>query len=195
MIHHVVAISAATTFIGANRTPPAHAARLPAVARRDGDHHGNGHHNRNIISSGSPTHNRGYQHTNNGNAGGTNPTQNGLCRRVTSCTIIQKVTIVQPERPAPAPAPVDVQPQTVQPQAVQPQTVQPQTVQPQAAQPQAVVPHTVVPQFRPAPRPRPRAPFLYMGPEGFVMMASDSGTGFGTSAGAGSLPLPFGFFG
>ncbi|MFB9836492.1 hypothetical protein [Actinoallomurus acaciae] len=187
MIHHVVAISAATTFIGATRTPPAHAARVPAVARRDGDHHGNGHHNRNILSSGSPTHNRGYQHTNNGNAGGTNPVQNGLCRRVTSCTIIQRVTIIQPERPAPAPAtpPADVKPQIVQPQAVPPQTVQPP----------AVVPHTVVPQVRPVPRPRPRAPFLYMGPEGFMMMASDSGTGFGTSAGADSLPLPFGFFG
>jgi hypothetical protein len=34
---------------------------------------------------------------------------------------------------------------------------------------------------------------MYMGPEGFMLMASDSGTGFGTSSGTGSLP--FGFFG
>ncbi|GLY91773.1 hypothetical protein [Actinoallomurus iriomotensis] len=186
MIHHVVAISAATTFIGTTRTPPSKAA--PAIVRRDGDHHGNGHHNRNVLSSGSPTHNRGYQHTSNGNAGGTNPVQNALCRHVTSCTISQKVNIIQPERPAPAPASpaVEVLPQTIVPQTAAPQTAAPQTV-----------PRTIVPQTRtaPRPRPRPRTPFMYMGPEGFVLMASDGGTGFGTSAGTGAFPLPFGFFG
>ncbi|WP_329253696.1 hypothetical protein OG417_11160 [Actinoallomurus sp. NBC_01490] len=184
MIHHVVAISAATTLIGATRTPPAHAARLPAAVRRDGGHHGNGHHNRNVLSSRSPTNNRGYQHTNNGNAGGTNPVQNGLCRHVTSCTINQKVTIIQPERPAPAPASAQAPPQTVTPQAVVPQAVAPQAVAPQA----------IVPQVRPAPRPRPRTPFMYMGPDGFMLMASDSGARFGASADTGSFSLPFGFF-
>ena len=172
MIHHVVAISAATTLIETTRTPPARAVRRAAVVRHDGgNHHGNGHHNRNLFTVRSPTHNRGYQHTNNGNAGGTNPVQNGLCRQVTVCTINQKVTIIRPEppgEPAPATAPAT-----------------------ELLSPQAVVPQTH-PAPAPAPALTPRAPFIYMGPDGFMLMGGDSGAGFGGRAG--SL-LPFGLFG
>jgi hypothetical protein len=154
--------------------------RRPAAVARDGSHHhdGNGHHNRNIISVRSPTHNRGYQHTNNSNAGGMNPVQNALCRNVTVCTINQKVNVIQPARPA------------------EPVTVPIQTL------PETVVPQSLV---RPAPRPeeRPvarhvRGPFMYMGGDGFMLMAPDSDTpaAFGASSGRiGSFPLPFGFFG
>ena len=128
---------------------------LVAALISDGGHHhhyGNGRHNRNIVSVRSPTHNRGYQHTNNSNAGGTNPVQNALCRHVTVCHVTQQITVVQPERPA-APA----------------------------AEP--VVVHALTQQAAPRGRPeerRFRAPFLYLGPYGLLLMTSDSaGFGFG----------------
>lgn len=121
-------------------------------------HYGNGRHNRNIVSVRSPTHNHGYQHTNNSNAGGTNPTQNALCRHVTVCNVTQKITIVQPERPAaPTPAP---------PPAPTPIQTLPMT--------------TVVPQSRARAERPMRGPVMYMGPYGFLLMAPDSpGFGFG----------------
>jgi hypothetical protein len=229
MIHHVVAISAATTFVGAGRTPPAtgphrptaatapgarldtgpqaatrrsaagrvpgrvrarhlFAARLdaPATAVADGDHHGNGHHNRNLISVHSPTLNRGYQHTSNGNAGGLNPVQNGLCRHVTVCTIVQKVNVVRPEPPK---APVAAEPEPVAPA---------EHVAPPAPTPAVEVLPQAGTQSRPAPAPvlvpraRPRGPFLYLGAEGFMMMVPGAGGGFGTSGGG---LLPFGLLG
>ena len=75
----------------------------PAAYARD-HHNGNGHHNRNTISYRSPTYNRGYQHTSNSNAGGTNPVQNALCRHSYVCHVTQHITIVRPETP-PEPAP------------------------------------------------------------------------------------------
>jgi hypothetical protein len=178
MIHHLVAASALTgnALFSAHTTNAAKnpkALRRPAVVARDGSHHhdGNGHHNRNIISVRSPTHNRGYQHTNNSNAGGTNPVQNALCRHVTVCTITQKVSIIQPP-PVPA-TPVQTLP---------------------------VVPQRMVePAIRTTPRPAERTvrgPFMYMGEDGFLLMASDSSApaAFGSSAGRG-FHLPMGFFG
>jgi hypothetical protein len=162
MIHHVVAITAATTFADATRTPPARAVRAPSVIRQDGGNsHGNGHHNRNLITVRSPTHNRGYQHTSTGNAGGMNPVQNSLCRHVTVCTVNQKVIVVQPARPEPAPAPNP---------------------------PIAVLHETAIPQSHPVSR--PRAPFLYLGPDGFMMMGAGAEPGFG-----GRGLLPFGLLG
>ena len=176
MIHHLVAASAATAFYGGVATHPARASRAPASVARDGSHHhdGNGHHNRNIISVRSPTHNRGYQHTNNGNAGGMNPVQNALCRHVTVCTINQKVNVIQPARPA------------------EPITVPIQTL------PEPIVQQSIA---RPAVRPVARhveGPYMYLGADGFMLVAPDSSTpaAFGSSASrAGSFPLPFGFFG
>jgi hypothetical protein len=184
MIHHLVAASALTgnVLLSAHTTNAAKnpkAARRPAAAARDGSHHhdGNGHHNRNIISVRSPTHNRGYQHTNNSNAGGTNPVQNALCRQVTVCTITQKVNIIQP--PAPA-APVPAAPVQALVEPVVPQRM-------------------VEPQVRPVQRPveRPlRGPFMYLGSDGFFLMAPDSSAPatFGSSTASG-FHLPMGFFG
>jgi hypothetical protein len=183
MIDHLVAASALTGNVllsahPTNTTRSPKAARRPAAAR-DGNHHhdGNGRHNRNIISVRSPTHNRGYQHTSNGNAGGMNPVQNALCRQVTVCKINQKVTIVQPAAPA---APVPATPVQALPEPVVPQRM-------------------VEPAIRPAERPaeRPvRGPFLYLGPQGFVLMApgSTAPAVFGSSTGPG-FHLPMGFFG
>jgi hypothetical protein len=184
MIHHLVAASALTgnVLLTANTTNTSkgpRAARRPAAAARDGSHHhdGNGHHNRNIISVRSPTHNRGYQHTNNSNAGGTNPVQNALCRHVTVCKITQKVNIIQP---APPVAPVPATPVQALPEPVVPQRMVRPTIRPAA---------------RPVERPV-RGPFMYMGADGFVLMAPDSTVPatFGSSAGKG-FQLPMGFFG
>src|SRR3569833_1555017 len=149
------------------------------VVVRDGGHHhhdGNGRHNCNIFTQRSPTHNRGYQHTNNGNAGGTNPVQNALCRNVTVCNISQKVNIVRPERPAPA-VPLEAIPETQS--AVRPE-------RPEPAQTELPV--------RQAAR-SPRGPFMYLGAEGFLLVAPGSGApvAFGASANAGAfLPGLFG---
>jgi hypothetical protein len=35
---------------------------------------------------------------------------------------------------------------------------------------------------------------MYMGPEGFMLVAPDSGASFGASAATGSISMPFGFF-
>jgi hypothetical protein len=189
MIHHLVAASAATTLYGGAAVPAdrgdrwARMARPPATAARDGSHHhdGNGRRNRNVISVRSPTRNHGYQHTNNGNAGGMNPVQNALCRNVTVCTINQKVDVVQPERPAPA---VRAEPVTV------PIETLPQTVIPQTARPPRPVPRSVTP--------RPTGPYMYLGAEGFLLAAPDSSTpaAFGSSMDRmGFFPLRFGSFG
>jgi hypothetical protein len=180
MIHHLVAASALTgnVLLSANTTNASKgpkAARRPTATARDGSHHhdGNGHHNRNIISVRSPTHNRGYQHTNNSNAGGTNPVQNALCRHVTVCKITQKVNIIQPAPPA---APVPATPVQALPEPVLPQRM-------------------IRPAARPVERPV-RGPFMYMGADGFVLMAPDSTAPatFGSSAGGG-FQIPMGFFG
>jgi hypothetical protein len=138
---------------------------VAALISDGGHHHGNGRHNRNVISEASPTHNHGYQHTNNGNSGGTNPTQNALCRHVTVCNVTQKVIVVVPSRPE-RPAPEQPAP------AVAPAGVP-------AQPPVQVLPQTLVAQSRPRPAPparpvRLRGPFLYMGPSGFLLMGSDS---------------------
>ena len=183
MIDHFVAASALTGNVllsahTTNATKAPKAARRPAAAR-DGSHHhdGNGRHNRNIISVRSPTHNRGYQHTNNSNAGGTNPVQNALCRHVTVCKVTQKVTIIQPAAPA---APVPATPVQVLPEPVVPQRMTEPAIRPAV---------------RPAVRPV-RGPFMYLGADGFVFMAPDSTAPavFGSSAGQG-FHLPLGFFG
>ncbi|MGH3374165.1 MAG: hypothetical protein ACRDP6_05460 [Actinoallomurus sp.] len=125
---------------------------LVAALISDGGHHhdGNGRHNRTIVSVRSPTNNRGYQHTTNSNAGGTNPVQNALCRHVTVCNVTQKITMIMPERPAPEPVVIQALPQTV------------------------------IQQSRPRAAPPIRSPFMYMGPSGFLFAAPDSGGfGFG----------------
>jgi hypothetical protein len=170
MIHHLVAASAITTLASRPLPPPASLA-APTVVR-DGDHHdGNGHHNRNIISVHSPTTNRGYQHTSNSNAGGTNPVQNALCRHVTVCTITQKVNITTPERPAPPPTIVPIQAIPEPQRAFAPR--------PLAGRPVARV---------------PRGPFMYFGSEGFLLMVPGSGTptAFGSSM---DQAFPAGLFG
>ncbi|MDN3351496.1 hypothetical protein [Actinomadura sp. DC4] len=168
MIHHLLAASAMSL---AGRPLPPPADLVPTIVR-DGNHHdGNGHHNRNIISVHSPTHNRGYQHTSNSNAGGSNPVQNALCRHVTVCNVTQTVHIARPERP--------------QPPAETPPEPPPPTVE-VLPEPQREAPPPLEP-----PRQRlPRGPFLYMGPEGLLM-----GSGAGTPTLSLGGVLPFGLSG
>jgi hypothetical protein len=135
-----------------------------------GHHHGNGRHNRNVISEGSPVHNRGFQHTNNGNSGGTNSTQNALCGHVTVCHVTQKVIIVMPVRPAPA---------TAAPAAPAPAAPAPAVMPPQP--PVAILPQAIASRDRPRPAPpdRPalgelRGPFLYVGPDGILLLGAGS---------------------
>jgi hypothetical protein len=177
MIHHLVAVSAITAHVG--RPAPRPAISAPAAVVRDGGRHGNGHHNRNIISAHSPTRNRGYQHTNNSNAGGTNPVQNALCRHVTVCTISQKVSIVRPERPAPPPTIVPIQAIPEPQRAFGRPEREPESERPPVRRPIAWPPH---------------GPFMYLGPEGFLLMAPDSGAPalFGSSIGR---AFPAGLFG
>lgn len=179
MIHHLVAVSAATALTGRGVPRPARA-RPAALVRDGGSHHhdGNGHHNRNVISVRSPTHNRGYQHTSNGNAGGANPVQNALCRDVTSCVVSQKVIIVTPERPAPPPTVVPIEAIPEPQRALRPPERPP------------VVPPAARPAAQPAAQPLIRRPFLYLGPEGFMMMAGDS-----SAPSAFGSVMPFGLFG
>ncbi len=110
------------------------------------DHHnGNGHHNRNTISYRSPTHNRGYQHTSNSNAGGMNPVQNALCRHSYICHVTQNITIVRPEKP--------------EPPAAEPVVDEPVAPEP-AAPPVEIV------ERAPAPAANP---LLYFGPNGIML--------------------------
>lgn len=190
MIHHLVAVSALTTFIGAAGTLPASAADLPTIVGRGGDQHGNGRHNRNVVSALSPVHNRGYQHTSNGNAGGTSSAQNGLCRHVTVCDVSQEVSvnITQPERPAPPTGPPAPAAPPASPAAAPPAS-------PAAAPnpPIEVLPQTVVPHNRTVRRPAPRGPFMHMRPDRFTLMAPAPSAGFNISDGTG--PAQLGFFG
>lgn len=135
---------------------------LVAALISDGGHqHGNGRHNRNVISERSPTYNHGFQHTTNGNSGGDNPTQNALCRHVTVCHVSQRVIIVVPSRPVQAQAPVPAP----KPPAEKPPEQPAVQVLPQTAVPRSPAPTRSV---------RPQGPFLYMGPGGSLMMGSDS---------------------
>lgn len=149
---------------------------LVAALISDGGHHhhGNGRHNRNVISEGSPVHNRGFQHTSNGNSGGTNSTQNALCGHVTVCHVHQKVIVVMPVRPAPTPPPAAAPVASVAVPAAVP-----------AQPPVEVLPQTIASQSRPQPDPRVpstspdwpvglRGPFLYIGPNGVLLMGAGS---------------------
>ncbi|MCO5986889.1 hypothetical protein NE235_12330 [Actinoallomurus spadix] len=144
------------------------AARIPAnpQGRLVTDHNngGNGHHNTTAMSVRSPIRNRGYQHTTNRNAGGVSDVQNALCHRARVCNLTQKVTIVNPERPAPtAVSVVPPRPAVVPDPAT-------------AARPRpAVVPAQAIA----APPPSAAGPLLAMGPYGLLL------TG-GRSAGADS---------
>ncbi|MEV5706809.1 hypothetical protein [Actinoallomurus sp. NPDC052274] len=133
----------------------AEAARIPAGPRKrlvtDHNSDGNGHHNATAMSVRSPVRNRGYQHTTNRNAGGVSDAQNALCHNVRVCNLTQKVTVVNPEKPAP---PTDA--------AASPQVAAPaQATTPQAAPPQA--------------GPAPARPLLYMGPYGLMLAGGGSG--------------------
>ena len=163
-----------------SKTRPARAARLARAQRRAAaalsaaDHHdGNGHHNRNIVSTRSPTHNHGFQHTNNSNAGGLNDTQNALCGHTTVCNVTQKVIIVRPAPPAPPAPPVG----------------QDVGVRPELA-PGSPRDH----------QPRPPEPgvdtgaFLYLGPYG-LSDAARHDTAVRRGAGDGHAVMPFGMFG
>ncbi len=163
MIHHLVAVST-------------------AMLLRDGGHHhyGNGHHNRNIVSTHSPTHNRGYQHTSNTNAGGTNPVQNALCRHVTVCHISQQVTMVLPSPPAAPvaepvtepvaePAPEPVVDSASLPEPVPEPVTRVETLPAPAVPPR---PRATIGPLRPlAPQPVLRfGPFLCLDSHGFLVM-------------------------
>jgi hypothetical protein len=198
MIHpHAIAGSASkaaialTAFICGSVPAYARAVQPEPPGPPSNHHHvGNGHHNRNILTVRSPTHNRGYQHTSNSNAGGLNNVQNALCRHSTVCTVTQKIIIVTPEKPAPPeePPPIDVPPADTPPPVDRPLPV---------SAPQDT--GLVAPQLKPEPRPRPapppaeapvRGPFLYMGPYGFAMMAPESSA----PVGIGAFGVPNGLF-
>jgi hypothetical protein len=162
------------------------------VTRTRFDHHGNGRHNRNAISVRSPTHNRGYQHTNSSNAGGLNNVQNALCRHSTVCNVTQKVTIIRPEPVSPYPI------RTVEP--VSPETDAP--VRPEdldTALPEEPTPAVREPTVPPAAGETPPAatdPFLYLSPYGITMRtpASRMPFTFGTTGTIPSFAFPLGFF-
>lgn len=170
---------------------------LVAALIIDGGHqHGNGRHNRNVISEGSPVHNRGFQHTNNGNSGGTNSTQNALCGHVTVCHVTQRVIIVMPVRPAPPsaaapPAPAAVPAPVPPAPAVEPtaHAVEPAEHAVEPARPTIeVLPESIGPRPAasdqadpPAPSTSPdwprglRGPFVCVGPNGVLLVGGGSG--------------------
>jgi hypothetical protein len=174
--------SASTVFIWGTALLPANAnaARIPHAPSAtnlvtDHSHDGNGRHNHNISSVRSPTHNRGYQHTSNSNAGGMTHVQNALCKNAKVCKISLKVIVVTPGKPnRPAPEKVD--------DAVTPEKVD--DFSPQKSDGPA-------PQTVDAP-PLGMNSFLYLGPYGFMLMASDSRmpATFGPSMGS-DLPSLF----
>ncbi len=97
----------------------------PLGASAWADHHGNGRHNRTTVSYRSPTHNRGYQHTSNSNAGGVSNVQNALCRGAYVCHVTQNITIVRPEKPEPpAEPPPEPLPEPLAEPAPAPEVVQ-----------------------------------------------------------------------
>jgi hypothetical protein len=86
--------SASTAFIWGSVPLPASADPKPTPNdATDHVHYGNGTHNDNIISTGSPTHTQGYQNTDASTAGGATSIQNAMCRNVKVCNIVQKVTL------------------------------------------------------------------------------------------------------
>jgi hypothetical protein len=127
-------------------------------------HVGNGRHNRNVVSVRSPTHNHGFQHTNNGNSGGLNNTQNSLCHHSTVCNITQKIIIIEPERPAP---PAEAPESTGQPEATPP----PEEIKP-----------AISPAAAPETPPAKAQPFMYVGPFGFMLLTPGSSAPFGFHA-------------
>lgn len=91
MYRLIVSVGLASAFV----IGPAHAARSAVDPSPSGNSsNGNGNHNRNAVGIKSPTSNRGYQHTNNGNSGGLNGTLNTLCRHATNCKLTQNLIIV-----------------------------------------------------------------------------------------------------
>jgi hypothetical protein len=186
-----VFVSAAAVFVTvlfpANANARTKTTRIPhrhAAAGRTSDHHdGNGRHNHSTFSNRSPTHNRGYQHTNNSNAGGLNNVQNALCRRSAVCHVTQQVVIVRPGNPNPS-APEEAG------------TVTSQNISPgPAAEPapqEAGAP--AAPQEAPA---APAPPLLYLGPYGIMLMTPTASMPliFGTSMARGiSFPFPTNMF-
>jgi hypothetical protein len=161
--HRLAVASASTAFIVGIAPIPANAnaARIPHAPSEAGlvtdhSHNGNGRRNHNIFSVRSPTHNRGYQHTSNSNAGGMTHVQNALCKNAKVCKISQKVIVVTPGKPnRPTPEKVD---------AFTPEKVE--GFSPQKAD--GLAPPTVN-----AP-PLGVNSFLYLGPYGFMLMAPDS---------------------
>ncbi|GAB3972304.1 hypothetical protein GCM10029978_049140 [Actinoallomurus acanthiterrae] len=142
----------------------AYAARTPergaATLVTDHTDSGNGRHNRSALSVRSPVRNHGYQHTNNGNAGGLNNVQNAMCAHATVCNLTQKVTVVRPER-ANRPALRRIEPPMRQTDT--------------SAQP-------LDPPARETDTPVPMHPFLYVGPYGLMLMPGSSGSsGFGSA--------------
>jgi hypothetical protein len=148
----------------------ADAARIPHAPSAtnlatDHSHNGNGRRNHNISSVRSPTHNRGYQHTSNSNAGGMTHVQNALCKNAKVCKISLKVIVVTPGKPSRT-APEKAE-------ALTPEEVE-------AATPEKVDDFSpqksdgLAPQTANAPPPDTRT-FLYLGPYGFMLMAPASG--------------------
>ena len=68
--------------------------RAGAALVSNGDGNGNGRHNKNSITVDSPTSNRGIQHFNNTNVGGSTNTQAAFCKRkFRHCRIAQRLTV------------------------------------------------------------------------------------------------------
>jgi hypothetical protein len=163
--------TAVTALICANVALPAYArtAPPPPPGGSSSVHHhiGNGRHNRNVLTVRSPTHNHGFQHTNNGNSGGVNNTQNSLCRHSTVCNITQKIIIIEPERPVP---PVGAPESSVQPAVTAPP------------------PEEIKPAVKPEITPAKAQPFMYVGPFGFMLMTPDSRIPMGFHSGGFTFP-------
>lgn len=97
-VRFLLGASTSTAFIWGSAPLPASAD--PGPTQNDTAehvHYGNGTHNDNIISTGSPTHTQGYQNTDASTAGGATSIQNAMCRNVKVCNIVQKVTL--PRKP------------------------------------------------------------------------------------------------
>lgn len=182
------------------------AAPDPREARHlRGDHHGNGHHNRNTISTRSPTHNHGYQHTNSSNAGGLNSVQNALCRRSTVCNVTQKITIIRPEpvRPYVPPKAEPVSPEpgeevrpanldTGQTEEVRFPDSSPPASSPPIARPAMTAPAIAAPTMATPAMAATADPYLYLSPFGISMMTPMSRMpfSFGTAQSAPSFTFP-----
>jgi hypothetical protein len=122
-VYRFVLITVPLALVSGFVNGPAYAQSAVEPSPSDRSNDGNGNHNRNAIGIKSPTSNQGYQHTNNSNAGGLNPTLNALCRKVVKCKMTQNLIVIRVEKrkqprnipDRPAEVPVAVPPPTAAP--------------------------------------------------------------------------------